>query len=155
MNRFNFGENLRNIRSAKGVTQEAMAAALNISQSKYSRIERQKGIPKTPSPSSIAKALGVPVADLLPPVEELVIVAARTPHSDTLQLQPKAFLSTTFGKFIIIASCMLIIDEVYQATHGICEALGTTDQTLIITKWIASLTTMGLCIIFVTWKRRK
>jgi DNA-binding XRE family transcriptional regulator len=155
MNTFNFGENLREIRTAKGISQQAMAVALRISQTKYSRIERTKAIPKVPPPISIAKALGVPLADLMPPVEEGIVLATITSDGNTIKLQPKPFLQTTIGRFAIIAAAMVMIDGVYQATHGICEALKTTDQTLITAKYIASLATLALCIVFFITKQRK
>lgn len=154
MNTFNFGENLRTIRSAKNISQEAMALALNISQSKYSRIERQKSIPKIPSPKSVAKALGVPVADLMPPVQEVEIAAVVPANSNTLQLDPKPFLRTTLGMLITLAASAALIDLVYQVIHGVCEALGTSDHDTILAKWTGALTTM-FCLFFIIRRSRR
>ncbi len=64
---FNFGENLRKIRVSKGIKQEAMALKLDITQTKYSRIERGKELPHEVFISLAAEYLGVKPKELMPP----------------------------------------------------------------------------------------
>ena len=65
MKNFNFGENLRMIRSYKNVCQEGMATSLNISQASYSRIEASPDFPEIQVIKKLADALGVRPKDLL------------------------------------------------------------------------------------------
>ena len=138
MKNFNFGENLRSIRSAKGLSQEYMALALKISQTSYSRIERNKTIPLNHSPVKIALALGEPVADLLPLGFEPELVVSNTP----VKFSEKAFAKTKTGLFVLLCTVILFGEFSYQVSYGICEAIGTSDDTLITVRWIASLTTV-------------
>ncbi len=64
---FNFGANLRRKRLLAGISQEAVAFKMNITQSKYSRIERGRCLPDEAFICELAKFLGVPVTDLKPP----------------------------------------------------------------------------------------
>ena len=154
MSKFNFGENLRIIRSAKGISQDAMAAALNISQTTYSKIERQAEIPEIPAPIKIATALAVPLIMLVPPVEDVEIAAVVPVNSTDLQLNPKPFLRTTLGMLITLAASAALIDVVYQAIHGVCDALGTSAHNTILIKWTGALTTM-FCLIFIIRRARR
>lgn len=65
MKNFNFGENLRMMRSYKNVCQEGMARGLNISQASYSRIEASPAIPADQLISQLAETLGVETSFLL------------------------------------------------------------------------------------------
>ena len=65
MKNFNFGENLRMIRSYKNVCQEGMATSLNISQASYSRIEASPDFPELQVINNIAGTLGVRPKDLV------------------------------------------------------------------------------------------
>jgi len=65
MKNFNFGENLRMIRSYKNVCQEGMATSLNISQASYSRIEASPDLPKLQVIDQLAETLDVRPKDLL------------------------------------------------------------------------------------------
>ena len=65
MKNFNFGENLRMIRSYKNVCQEGMASSLNISQASYSRIEASPDSPELQVINKLADTLGVRPKDLV------------------------------------------------------------------------------------------
>ena len=65
MKNFNFGENLRMIRSYKNVCQEGMASSLNISQASYSRIEASPDFPELQVINNLADTLGVRPKDLI------------------------------------------------------------------------------------------
>ena len=65
MKNFNFGENLRMIRSYKNVCQEGMAAGLKISQASYSRIEASRDLPELQVINQLAETLEVRPKDLL------------------------------------------------------------------------------------------
>jgi len=65
MKNFNFGENLRMIRSYKNVCQEGMATSLNISQASYSRIEASPDFPELAVINKLADTLGVRPKDLI------------------------------------------------------------------------------------------
>jgi len=67
MENFNFGENLRQIRVQKGVSQDAMGVKLDINQTKYSRIERSECVPSKTYVDQAAEYLSIPALDLLPP----------------------------------------------------------------------------------------
>ncbi|WP_276348678.1 helix-turn-helix transcriptional regulator [Daejeonella sp. JGW-45] len=63
---FKFGENLRRKRLLAGISQEAVALKMNISQTKYSRIERGRLLPDDEFIARLAEFLGVPVTELKP-----------------------------------------------------------------------------------------
>ena len=65
MKNFNFGENLRMIRSYKNVCQDGMAKGLKISQASYSRIEASRDLPEVQQINKIAETLEVKPKDLL------------------------------------------------------------------------------------------
>ena len=59
-----FGKRLRELRTAKMLTQETVAELIDISPENYSRIENGLSFPKPENITKISKALGVEVADL-------------------------------------------------------------------------------------------
>lgn len=59
------GENLKEIRLEKGVTQTSVAKALGVDRSFVSNIENGKTNPTLSTITSIAKALGVSTKELL------------------------------------------------------------------------------------------
>lgn len=60
----NFGENVRKVREAKGLTQKEVAISCKMDPAQYSRIEHNKTDPTLSTVSKIAKAIGVSVAEL-------------------------------------------------------------------------------------------
>lgn len=65
MKNFNFGENLRMIRTYKNVCQEGVASGLKISQASYSRIEASRDLPELQVINQLAETLDVRPKDLL------------------------------------------------------------------------------------------
>lgn len=65
LNSMNVGNNIRKIREAKGMAGKEVAISSKMDPAQYSRIENNKTDPSLSSLIKIAKALGVPVADLL------------------------------------------------------------------------------------------
>ncbi|MCX2584648.1 helix-turn-helix domain-containing protein [Pedobacter sp. MR22-3] len=61
------GENIRNIREAKKISQYAVAYTIGISQAAYSKIERGETEMKASHLYMIAKVLDTSIYDLLPP----------------------------------------------------------------------------------------
>ena len=59
------GARIRNLREAKGLTQEALADAVGMMRSNISRIEAEKHHPTLDTLERIAKALKVSVADII------------------------------------------------------------------------------------------
>lgn len=59
------GERVRMIRKRKGITQTELAAAMHVAQSHMSKIEGNVVAPKAETILKIAKALDVPVSELI------------------------------------------------------------------------------------------
>ena len=59
------GERVRMIRKRKGITQTELAAAMHVAQSHMSKIEGNVNMPKAETILKIAKALDVPVSELI------------------------------------------------------------------------------------------
>jgi transcriptional regulator with XRE-family HTH domain len=60
-----FGENLRRLRTASGLTQEALSARTKLDTGEISRLERGTRDPQLRTIVRIARGLDVPVTDLL------------------------------------------------------------------------------------------
>src|SRR5262245_49751618 len=75
------GSTIRRLREARGLTQEQLAGAVGMMRSNISRIEAAKHRPTLETLERIAKALKVPVADL--------IVPARYPQRKQPQLRSR------------------------------------------------------------------
>ena len=60
-----FGENVRRLRKARGLTQVQFAAATGLSLSYVRRIESGRANPRATTLSLVARSLGVGEADLL------------------------------------------------------------------------------------------
>ena len=59
-----FGKRLRELRTAKMLTQETVAELINIKPENYSRIENGFSFPKTENIVKISQVLGVEIAEL-------------------------------------------------------------------------------------------
>ena len=60
----NFGENLRQIRFSRGMTQDELAALLGTTKQVISRYENGQRIPKISTANEWAKILNVPISEL-------------------------------------------------------------------------------------------
>ncbi len=118
MKNFNFGENLRQIRVQKGVSQDAMALKMNIAQTKFSRIERSKSFPDSEFIDQAAEFLGILAKDLMPA------------DWDGKKKYPNLVCSLTrFGR---LAYRVLVVVATYDITRGFCSAVGITLEYQII-----------------------
>lgn len=77
MNRI-IAENVRRIRHERGMTQNEVAAAGGFSRAGYRKIEAGESLPRTETLQSIARALQVPVRDLVTPIRALEKVRFRS-----------------------------------------------------------------------------
>ncbi len=115
---FHFGENLRVIRTTKGISQKAMAHQLEISQPTYSRLESSKNVPEPNIVSEIAKVLGVPKVVLLP--------------RSRLTYKAKAILESPFGVLFILVCFCSLGPGFWGLTDAICKHTGVPEETAII-----------------------
>ncbi len=67
----NFAENLKDIRTAKGITQKQLAKACNLSPQCISALETGRNKPTASSLAIIANALQVDLTELLEPSEQI------------------------------------------------------------------------------------
>ncbi|MCY1524190.1 helix-turn-helix protein [compost metagenome] len=143
MSTFNYGENLRLIRISKGISQEAMALALDISQATYSRIESQTTAFDYRLAFEMAKILNVPVTDLLPDVDmlELQNVVSKSGAGLGLGRKTNKVLKRNLGKIKILVFAYVIVNVVYSAVKGICSAYETSHNTMMIAGLISALLT--------------
>lgn len=74
-------DNLFRLRHARGLSQETLAAAANISRIAYDNIEKKRSSPKPATLQSLAKALHVAVGDLIAPMHRLSHVRFRSNKS--------------------------------------------------------------------------
>ncbi|MEJ7693208.1 helix-turn-helix transcriptional regulator [Daejeonella sp.] len=112
MENFNFGENLRQIRVQKGISQEAMALKMDITQTKYSRMERSECVPAKIYVDRAAKFLEVPALELLPPGWD---------YSKTLII-----FRPSLGKAAIIAYRVLLAVAFFDMARGFCDGARIT-----------------------------
>lgn len=72
------GANLRRARTARGLTQEALAQAVGLSRSGYRNMERGRTLPRSQSLHDLARALDVPLGQLLRAERKLERVRLRS-----------------------------------------------------------------------------
>jgi transcriptional regulator with XRE-family HTH domain len=143
MTNFNYGENLRILRQRKGISQEAMAMKLNISQTKYSRMERRSNIPDDTLVKKIAEILCIPVSELLPPLEELNCNTMGATHGSGKGLKASELLVKPTTFIIKIALALALAGVAYDAAGGASSALEVSDNTSLFAKWTAALAMMA------------
>ena len=143
MKNFHFGENLRIIRVAKGISQESMAIALGISQSTYCKLEKRATIPEPAMVEKICKFLGVDptialsgqeLADLLPEI--------------TFREKAKEILDTWEGIFFYWIIQIPFVDAAYFMGEGFCQGLGTTKEVRIFVRFVTGLVAFIVSIYF-------
>lgn len=71
-------ENVRRLRYEKGLTQKELAQASGLSRAGYRNVETAKSIPRADTLEAIARALEVPVRELVTPVQRLERVRFRS-----------------------------------------------------------------------------
>lgn len=109
---FNFGENLRQIRVQRGISQDAMGLKLGINQTKYSRLERSECVPAKIYVDRAAEYLGVPALDLLPPGWD---------YSKTFLI-----FRPSLSRTAIIAYRLLLAVAFFDMARGFCDGAEIT-----------------------------
>lgn len=130
MKNFHFGKNLRYIRVINAISQQTMAQQIGISQSVYSRIERGKKIPSHQLAVKIAKAAGVPIANLQP--------------KKRLGYKAKEILASPLGTFFIIACFSSLYPDAWGITDRLCSYFEVSEDTTNILRRLTIPTTVFL-----------
>lgn len=140
MGNFNYGENLRRIRTSKGISQEAVALHLNISQKTYSRMEHQAAVPDINIVHATAAFLGVEPSELLPPIAEIDPKAKPALPEVPWQHKAKEILTIPFfGPGLIVVIFVTLVPAAFGLAQGICLYLETSDETETIARRSASV----------------
>jgi transcriptional regulator with XRE-family HTH domain len=74
--------NLRKLREAKGMSQEDLANAVNLTQGAVSYIERMGTTPRGDLPKAIAQALGCRVSTVFPDTKPVIVKEVQQPVLD-------------------------------------------------------------------------
>lgn len=153
MGKFHFGENLQRIRRASGISQEAMALNLGISQSRYSRIERDLSMPEPDMVPKIAKLLNVDVTALGPQVVELGQdeLATISGFGSGGQRRERRVRQWPYTIVIVLIAIVVLPNWAGEIAVSFCEGLGTTEHVAMGAKWAASLV-MFIWIVY--WARK-
>lgn len=146
MNEFNFGENLRIIRQAKGISQEAMSIGLNISQAKYSRLERRHTIPSL----DLVKKICIVLQEEPPLVLSGRRIQDLMPKAGFEQ-QAKDIMNTTEGVVFFWMLVIPFINAAYDMGHGFCEGLGTSEGVQRAVRILTGVTAIGFAFY---WMKR-
>ncbi|SFG62379.1 helix-turn-helix domain-containing protein [Pedobacter insulae] len=150
MAKFNFGENLRNLRAVRGITQDAIALKLGISQRSYSRIEKRESLPQREQIEIIAKYFDVLLTDLLPPVDKSDPLYVPLKKSSKAK-KPVIFWNTSLGNMLIIGSFIAILGATYEFVTGFCLYYKASEATINKARWSVSL----IVFVFMLYKVRK
>ncbi len=121
MSEFHFGLNLNIIRQAKGISQDAMAFSLNISQSAYSRLEARHTIPALHMVKRIAKVLDVEPSLLLSgrKLEDLI-------PKHGFEQQAKEIMNTGIGKKFFWMLVIPFINAAYEFANRLFHEFGAS-----------------------------
>ncbi len=143
MDNFHFGENLRIIRQAKGISQEVMAERLGISQTTYSKIEKSA---KIPSPGMVKK-----IAIILEEEPPLLLLGRKLEDllpAPTFRLKAKEILDTWEGIFFYWILQIPFVDAAYSMGEGFCQGLGTTDEVRVVVRFLTGFVAFIVSIYF-------
>ena len=137
MDNFNFGENLRIVRQAKGISQDAVGTGLNISQTSYSKVERSSNIPDLALVERIADLLKVDPSILLSgqKIEDLI-------PKVSFETKVSEVMNTTMGVFFYWIISIPFINAVYDTATGFCTAWETTEETRRLVGFISGVSTI-------------
>lgn len=116
MKNFNFGENLRRIRVQKGISQDAIAMNMDITQTKYSRMERSECVPEKIYVDRAANCLEVSANDLIPPGWDYTKNPTKLQESMT--------------RPAIIAYRILLFVAFFDMARGFCDGAGITSMAV-------------------------
>ena len=81
----NVGQQLRKIRTEKGITLTQIGSALGISASALSQIENSKNTPSLETLSSILKFLDIPMSEFFRQIEQPSVLVAKPEESETIR----------------------------------------------------------------------
>ncbi|RZK39847.1 MAG: XRE family transcriptional regulator [Pedobacter sp.] len=145
-NEFNFGGNLRVVRQAKGISQEALALALNLSQTTYSRIESRASLPPDELIAQIATVVEVQKSMLMAPADITDMVP-----KVRMALHLKEILDTPSGRFMYWVMMIPFVNASFDFVAGLSDGLGLSATMNMILR-----DTMGFFVIFMIffWMRR-
>ena len=133
-----FGENLKTLRKNKGITQEELAARLNIVRQTVSKWEKGQSVPDAEMLVKLAEVFEVPVSHLLgsriePDVrpDALAEQLARINEQLVIKNQRSKRIWKTIG---IIAACVIIANILFVGlmllfSYSAYESYGTTTVT--------------------------
>lgn len=113
MEKFNFEKNLRNIRNSKGISQDAMAFKLGISQTTYSRIERGEITPSYELTCKMAIEFDVLPEALTGPIQPSV-----NKENPTSAIP---YLSKPIVMIIIVAASLFLIITIHSIFYTIAD----------------------------------
>jgi transcriptional regulator with XRE-family HTH domain len=154
---FHFGKNLKAIRKAKHISQEAMAYNLNMSQASYSRLERQATMNDAKLIFRIAIVFDIQPDALMPtfaPLSATEMDTPRTSGSGT-RARAKDLLNSIWGVLLILAAIVVLPEWAYRIAENFCLGLQTSYAVMATAKWTAALG-MFAFILYAAWmiKRR-
>jgi transcriptional regulator with XRE-family HTH domain len=154
MDKFDFGNNLYYIRRAKGISQEAMAISLDISQTRYSRIERNLVIPDLEMIYKIAAILEVSSSVLISGTGDANMDDANQLMKSESEYQAKNFLYSRIRFLTIFVALVIFPNWLYEMTESFCIGLGTSYQVMTIAKWTVG--SVVFCfILYLAWKMKQ
>lgn len=139
MTTFHYGENLRKLRQSKGISQEAVAMYLNISQATYSRIECQQTTTNYHQIFEIAKFLDVPASQLLSTIPSDIIQENNNITKLENAIAYRRRLLTPLTRFVIffIAFC-IVVPQLYIFSKELSVVFGASQSvTLFISGVVA------------------
>ena len=153
MNEYIYGENLRNTREEKKLSQEDMSYLLDISQATYSRIEGQAILHDREVVHKIAETLGVLPFEKIAVYEEIDPKTMCGVYGSGMQQTIAAFWKSPIGKFALLVLAATFVNMVYLATQGFFGGLAASETIITIGNWMAALATVGRMVYW--WNGRK
>ena len=112
-----FNEKLQELRKQRGVTQEELAAKLNVSRTAISKWESGRGYPNIESLKAIARFFSVTIDDLLSSDEVLTLA------EEDGRRKENHFRDSIFGLFDICIALLLFLPFFAQEADGIIQSV--------------------------------
>ncbi len=131
---FSFGENLRIVRQAKGISQEVVAPGLNMAQSTYSKIERDPKISEPEMVEKIAKVLEIMPSILLSGRDITDLIP-----KNGFEQKAKEILTTRVGMIFYWILVIPFINAAYDMGDSFCAGYGTNDEVRKVVRFVAGL----------------
>ena len=150
MNNFNFGQRLRQVRVEKGISQDALALSSDITQSRYSRIERNADVPEITLVERLAKELGVARSVLLTDAELDQFVP-----KTSFEKKARELLFTPLGMIIICGLSVSTVNAAYDLGYGFCLGFQTSEWTARVVGDITGVITIVFIVYWIVRSRRE